>query len=158
MQPFRTTPSESRLAASRERVLLTSSTIIEKGQYISLRTLGIIVCALCMTVQPAVAADAATLLNCTITCISNCASSGPPLAVTLHIDKGHKTVTDAEQSYSADVGQTFIVWDERYVGRFSLNRSTLGLSEATFNSPDGTDFNLLAPIYQGPCKKGSNQI
>jgi hypothetical protein len=123
-----------------------------------MRPLGIIFFVCCISAQRGLAADTAALLSCTISCISNCASSGQPLSVTLHIDKGHKTITDVDQSYSGDFGTTFIVWDERYVGRFSLNRSTLVLSKVTFNSPDGTDFNLLAPMYQGPCKKGSNRI
>lgn len=104
----------------------------------------------------AAAADA-ILLNCTMRCEAGCTSS-VVLPYTLRIDKPRQVVFDGNTSYSAEFSPTFIIWDERWKGRYSLNRSTLTLSEVDFNSPDGLDFNLEAPMHSGPCKKGVNQV
>jgi hypothetical protein len=85
-------------------------------------------------------------------------TSSTPLPYTLRIDKTRHVVFDGDTSYKADFSPTFIVWDERWRGRYSLNRSTLTLSEVDFNSPDGRDFNLEAPMHSGPCSKGTNQV
>ena len=101
-------------------------------------------------------AHASVLLNCSLKCIMNCVGSvGLTLPVTLHINKANGTVIQGEDTYKAIFGLTYIVWTEASVSRFSLNRSTLALTQA-FSSYRSTNFD--GALFQGPCKKGANQI
>jgi|SRR5579862_9021034 len=103
-------------------------------------------------------ADANTtiLLNCSLKCVMNCAGSvGMTLPVTLQVNKANATVIHGEDTYKATFGLTYIVWTEANVSRFSVNRSTLVLTQA-FSRYNSSNFD--GALFQGPCKRGVNQI
>lgn len=97
------------------------------------------------------------ILDCTLSCHSDCTSNDVS-NITLRIDREHHTVFIGDNSYPATISTAFIIWSVRWDGKYSLNRSTLGLVKVRFNSRDGDDFNMMAPIYEGICRKGTNQI
>jgi hypothetical protein len=114
----------------------------------------------CLALTNGSAVAETILLNCTLSCADEAMGDCPANSdrdITLRIDTDKQVVFMADSKYPATFTQSFIKW-RSWEGSYSLNRATLKLGYVTFNSPDGKDFNLNAPLYSGPCHKGANQI